>query len=72
MSKKMNRNKISCATYRNNDTREKNKAYKLIKHLERNPECKTGKAALESLPEFCVKSARERLKKARKQTEELS
>ena len=51
--------------YLNNDRREKNKAYKIIRHLERHPDCKTGVAALESLPDFCVKSARKKLKRAR-------
>ncbi len=53
--------------YLNNDIREKNKAYKIIRHLERHPTCKTGLAALENLPDFCVKAARQRLKKNRQQ-----
>ncbi len=62
------RHKAKYLAYRNNDTREKNKAYKLIRHLERHPACKTGITALENLPAFCVKFARERLSKARKKS----
>lgn len=60
-------NKPKYLAYRNNDTREKNKAYKIIRHLERHPACKTAITALEELPDFCVRSARERLKKLRGQ-----
>ena len=59
------RHKAQYTAYRNNDTREKNKAYKIIRHLELHPACKTALVALESLPSFCVKSARARLKKLR-------
>jgi len=59
------RHKAGYTAYFNNDTREKNKAYKLIRHLERHPTCKTGLLAIENLPDFCVKSARQRLKKLR-------
>jgi len=59
------RHKAGYTAYFNNDTREKNKAYKLIRHLERHPTCKTAIAALERLPSFCVKSARSKLKKLR-------
>jgi len=61
------RHKANYLAYRNNDRRGKNKAYKIIKHLERHPTCKTALAALEALPAFCVKSAHKRLNKARAQ-----
>lgn len=59
------RHKAGYTAYYNNATREKNKAYKLIRHLERHPTCKTAIVALENLPSYCVKSARKRLKKLR-------
>ena len=59
------RHKAMYQAYRNNDTREKNKAYKIIKHLERHSACKTAISALEKLPDFCVRFSRKRLKKAR-------
>lgn len=60
------RHKSQYTAYFNNDMREKNKAYKIIRHLERHPLCKTAIAALESLPSFCVKSARLKLNKLRR------
>lgn len=52
------RHKPKYLAYRNNDTREKNKAYKIIMYLERRPDDKVAQASLEALPEFCVRSAR--------------
>ncbi len=60
------RHKAGYQAYHGNGTKEKNKAYRLIKHLELHPTCKTAIAALEALPDFCVRSARKRLKDARK------
>lgn len=59
-------NKPKYLAYRNNDTREKNKAYKLIRHLERRPNDLVAQSALDNLFDFCVKSARKKLKEARK------
>ena len=61
-------NKPRYDRYRRDARREKNKAYKLIRHLERFPEDSAALKALGALPEYCVKSARERLKKARGQS----
>ena len=60
------RHKAGYTAYFHSDTREKNKAYRLIRHLERHPTCKTAIAALESLPSFCVKSAKSKLNKLRR------
>jgi len=54
--------------YQHGDRREKNKAYKIIKHLERHPSCKTAIKALDNLPAFCVKAAREKLRTLRAAT----
>ena len=62
------RHKAKYLAYRHSDTRNKNKAYKLIRHLEKHPDCKTALVALENLPDFCVKNAHERLKKLRDNT----
>ena len=59
------RRKAEYTAYRNNEMRGKNKAYKLIRHLERHPTCKTALAALENLPSFCAKAARMLLKNRR-------
>lgn len=59
------RHKAKYAAYSGNETRAKNKAYKLIKVIEQNPACRTAIAALEKLPDFCIKSARKRLKEVR-------
>ena len=64
------RKKPFYASYRNNDTRLKNKAYKIIKHIERHPKCEASKAALGDIPMYCVKSATKRLKDLREKSKE--
>lgn len=64
-SRRSVRHKSKYLAYRNNDTREKNKAYKLIRHLERRPDDYVAQAALDNLFDFCVKSARKKLKRLR-------
>lgn len=59
------RRKSKYLAYRHADTRSKNKAYRLIRHLERRQDDGTAIAALGALPDFCVKAARKRLKQAR-------
>ena len=59
------RHKAKYLAYFNNDTRLKNKAYKLIKHIEKHPTCKASKKVLEALPAHCVRFANKKLKQAR-------
>jgi len=61
------RYKARYQTYKLNDTREKNKAYRIIKHLERYPDDLTAQKALDKLQSFCVKSARKLLSTRRGQ-----
>ena len=67
-------NKPRYEAYRNTATREKNKAYKLIKHLEIYPDDTQAEDALDRMQAgdlgYCVRSARKRLKDARKATPE--
>lgn len=55
--------------YKTSGIREKNKARKLIKVLERDPNCTTARQALERLPSSAVTFARDRLADARKHTQ---
>jgi len=58
-------NKPRYDAYVRNETRAKNKAYKIIRFLEKNPNCEDSKKRLEALPSFCAKAARAKLKKER-------
>jgi hypothetical protein len=51
-SKKMGRNKIVCAAYRNSNRREKNKARRVRRHLLRFPGDLVAKGCLEGLRAF--------------------
>lgn len=59
------RHKAKYNAYRLSETREKNKARKLLKHQESHPTCETTEAALDKLPVHCVKFARKQLAKDR-------
>lgn len=49
-ARKYGRNKITCANYRNQQQRERNKAVKLIRHIHQTPWDKCAREALERLP----------------------
>jgi hypothetical protein len=63
------KNKPKYDAYRNNATREKNKAYRIIRYLENNPEDAFAQIALENIPEYCVKAARKLLAERRAETQ---
>lgn len=57
-SRKKGRNKVACQRYKNMMTRERNKARRLVKHLNRFPADLIGAAALRALPTQFAKVAR--------------
>ncbi len=59
------RHKAMYEAYRISETREKNKAFKLIRHLERYPDDEVSKKALDKLPKYCLRNAQHRLNAAR-------
>lgn len=64
--KKMRSNssrKAYYTNYKSQNTREKNKAYKLLRILRNDPENKTAQVAFEKLSDSAIKHARSRYQK---------
>lgn len=57
--------KAGFANYRDENRREENKAYKLLRVLRKTPDDQCAKKALDSLPEYCIEHANKRLVKER-------
>ena len=56
--RKKGRNLVWCAKYRSYQTREKNKAIKIARHLRRHPEDRVSLTAMAKLPSTFTKKAR--------------
>ncbi len=63
--RKIGRNKDFCNSYKNSGQREKNKALRLVKHLEKFPNDRCGFHCFHNLPQTAQTHA-ERIRKAQK------